>query len=110
MVRMHRPSGRGAHNKDNDCGGSPMTNAVSGNVADRTRGLAQKAMTEHRDLTGVFIAGIVAAILMRYATAAAAPAALHAVLAVAASGAIVYAYLLLARSRAAPEWKLVVTV
>jgi hypothetical protein len=87
-----------------------MTNAVSGNVTDRTRGLAQKAMTEHRDLTGVFIAGIIAAVLMRYVTAVATPAAIHAVLAVVAAGAIVCAYLLLARSKVSPEWKLVAAV
>ena len=83
-----------------------MTNAVSGKFADKTRGLAQKAMTEHRDVTGVFIAGIVAAILMGYVAAVAQPAAIHAVLAVASAGAIVYAYLSLARSTVSPEWKL----
>ena len=87
-----------------------MTNAVSGNVADRTRGLAQKAMTEHGDLIGVVIAGIVAAILMRYVTAVAQPAAIHALLAVAAVGAIVCAYLLLGRSKADPEWKLATVI
>ena len=80
-----------------------MTNAVSVNVA-------QKAMTEHRDLIGVVIAGIVAAILMRYVTAVAQAAAIHALLAVVAVGAIVCGYLLLGRSKATPEWKLATVV
>jgi hypothetical protein len=79
-----------------------MTNAVSGNTADRTRAL----MTEHRDLVGVFIAGIVAAILLRYVTAVAHPVAAHALLALVAVGAIVCGYLLLGRSKAETEWKL----
>jgi hypothetical protein len=83
-----------------------MTNAVSGNVADRTRGLARKAMTEHRDLVGVFIAGIVAAVLMRLATGVAQPAGIHALLAVVAVGALVCGYLLLGRSQAEAEEKL----
>ncbi len=83
-----------------------MTNAVSGNAAGSTRGLAQKAMTEHRDLVGVFIAGIVAAILMRYVTAVAQPVGAHALLAIVAVGAIVCGYLLLGRSKADSEWKL----
>ena len=87
-----------------------MTNAVSGNMADRTRGFAQKAMTEHRDLIGVVIAGLVAAILMRYVTAVAHPAAIHALLAMVAVAAIVWAYLLLGRSKADPEWKLATVV
>jgi hypothetical protein len=83
-----------------------MTNAVSGNAAGRTPRLAQKAMTEHRDLTGACIAGIVAAILMRFATAGGHPTAFHAVLAIASVGSIVCGYLLLARSTVIAEWKL----
>lgn len=80
-----------------------MANTLSG--ADRTRGLAQKTMAEHRDLVGVFIAGIAAAILMRYVTTVAQPVAAHAVLAIVAVGAIVCGCLLLGRSKAETEWK-----
>jgi len=83
-----------------------MTNAVSGKIAGGTPGLAHKAMTEHRDLTGACIAGIVGAILMRFATLAGHPGLVHAALAVVSVAAIVSGFLLLARSAVAAEWKL----
>ena len=86
-----------------------MTNAVSG-TADRTRDLAQKTVNEHGDLVGLFIAGIVAAVLLRYATAVTHPRAIHAVLAVVGALAIVAAYLLVSRAKVSSEWKLAAVV
>ena len=83
-----------------------MTNAVSAG----TREFAQKTVNEHGDLVGLFIAGIVAAILLRYATAVAQPRGIHAVLAVAGALAIVAGYLLVSRAKVSAEWKLVAVV
>ena len=85
-----------------------MTNAAR--ISDKTRGFARKATTDHKDLTGVFISAIVAAIIMRYVTAVTGPGAVHAVLAVVAVGAIVCAFVLLAKSKATAEWKLLALV
>jgi hypothetical protein len=87
-----------------------MTNAVSGNLAHGTRGLASKAMTDYRDLSAAVIAALVAAILLRLATVVAQPSATHAVLAVLGTVAIVAGYLLIGRSTAPPEWKLATVV
>lgn len=87
-----------------------MTNAVSGNLAHGTRGLANKAMTDYRDLSAAVIAALVAAILLRLATVVAQPRATHAVLAVLGTAAIVAGYLLIGRSTATSEWKLATVV
>ncbi len=72
--------------------------------------LAEKAMTDHRHLTGAYISGAVAAIIMRYAASASSPGIVHAVLALIAVAGIVGAYLCVARSNAEEGVKAVTIV
>ena len=87
-----------------------MATAAKQDAGQKARALINKAKTEHSDLTGAYIAAVVAALLMSYVTSVAKPGAVHAVLAILGVGAIVWAYLLVARSKADGGWKVVTLI
>jgi len=72
---------------------------------DKARQLIKKAQTEHKDLVGACISAVVAALVMAYVISVAKPGVVQLVLAILAVGAIVWAYMLVARSPADAAWK-----
>jgi hypothetical protein len=67
--------------------------------------LAEKAMSDHKHLTGAYVTGAAAAIIMRYVASVSGPGVIHLILALIAVGGIVGAYLFVARSEAEPGLK-----
>jgi hypothetical protein len=87
-----------------------MAIAAKQDAGQKARALVTKAKTEHRDLTGAYIAAVVAALVMGYVTSVAKPGAVHAVLAILSVAAVIWGYLLVARSKADSSWKVVTLI
>jgi hypothetical protein len=87
-----------------------MPTTAKMDAGQKARSLVDKARTEHADLTGAYISAIIAALIMSYVTSVAKPGIVQAVLAIVSIGAIVWAYMLVARSKADSSWKVATLV
>jgi hypothetical protein len=74
-------------------------------TADKGRGLTQKADSDHTDLIVAGISALAAAIVMSFVASVGKPGGIHVLLAIAAVFAIVWAYLMVARSSQDSAWK-----